>query len=143
MCFSATASLTASAILGCAGTISVKQVRNHSEYGLAAIPLLFAIQQVAEGLVWMSFTGNSDYQQAGMLIFLLFAQVIWPVWIPASVLLLEANRIRKQWLLFTLIAGISCAALLGYRMCTHQFNAEIQEHHIRYSIVSSSFLSNL
>lgn len=55
MCFSATASFTASAVLGITGIATLRQVKFKSLIFLACLPLLFAIQQFNEGLIWLYF----------------------------------------------------------------------------------------
>jgi len=53
---------------------------------LACIPLVFAVQQISEGFVWLSLT-HAGYQylhSAAMYTYLIFAQVVWPVYVTAS-----------------------------------------------------------
>lgn len=51
MCFSAPVSFSAGAVL--LGLGSAKRPR---ELPFAAIPLLFAIQQLSEGVIWLTFS---------------------------------------------------------------------------------------
>ena len=51
MCFSATASFSAGAFLLGLGTLTLKSARRPRELPFAAIPLLFAIQQLSEGVI--------------------------------------------------------------------------------------------
>ena len=55
MCFSATASFTAGVLLLGAGALTVRSARSPRELPLAAIPRLFSIQQLIEGVVWLTF----------------------------------------------------------------------------------------
>ncbi len=55
MCFSATASFSAGAFLLGLGTLTLKSARRPRELPFAAIPLLFAIQQLSEGVIWLTF----------------------------------------------------------------------------------------
>jgi len=55
MCFSATASFSAGAVLLGLGTLTVKSAHRRRKMVLAAIPLLFAIQQLSEGVIWLTF----------------------------------------------------------------------------------------
>lgn len=55
MCFSATASFAASALLTGVGVMALRAVRRPEERLFALVPLLFATQQLTEGLVWMSY----------------------------------------------------------------------------------------
>ena len=55
MCFSATASFSAGAVLLGLGALTLKSARRPRELLYAAIPLLFAIQQLSEGVIWLTF----------------------------------------------------------------------------------------
>ena len=61
MCFSATASFSAAAVLLGIGTLTLRSAlaSRHAyrrrELPFAAIPLLFAIQQLIEGVIWLTF----------------------------------------------------------------------------------------
>ena len=55
MCFSATASFSAGAVLLGIGKLTVQSAHRRREMPLAAIPLLFAIQQLSEGVIWLTF----------------------------------------------------------------------------------------
>ena len=60
MCFSATASLTAGTFLLGVGVMTTRMARTGGDRVYAAIPLLFAIQQLTEGVVWLSFGWGID-----------------------------------------------------------------------------------
>ncbi len=72
---------------------------------MAAIPLVFSVQQFAEGLVWIGL-GRDDAPLTSLasLVFLAFALAFWPFWIPFCGFLLEPQP-KKKWLLggFTLL----------------------------------------
>jgi len=59
MCFSATASFTAGATLSALGIATLTQIRSRRELLLGSFPLLFAIQQFFEGLVWLTIEQTS------------------------------------------------------------------------------------
>ena len=52
MCFSATASFTAGTLVLGIGAVTMKSVRKPGELPYAAIPMLFALQQLIEGVIW-------------------------------------------------------------------------------------------
>lgn len=60
MCFSATASLTAGTALVVVGVLTVRTSRGGGlrELRLAVIPLLFGAQQLGEGVVGLSLSGD-------------------------------------------------------------------------------------
>ena len=99
MCFSAPASFIASgglAALGCTAlTIARKEERI-----LAAIPLLFAIQQAFEGVQWIYLGAGSSSLFAGYG-FLFFALIIWPAFVPALVFAMDKEgRSFLKWFSF-------------------------------------------
>src|SRR5947209_7978674 len=97
MCFSAEASFTAAGVLLIAGAASIKNATRSSQLLFAGIPVLFSIQQFSEGILWLAFTHSAyrHWQTSALYTFLLFSQVLWPVWVPLSFLLLEKNAKRK------------------------------------------------
>jgi hypothetical protein len=58
MCFSATANFVGGAVVGGIGVATLSQVRQAREVPFAALPLLFGVHQVIEGLVWLSLEGQ-------------------------------------------------------------------------------------
>ena len=56
MCFSATASVSAGAVLLGIGTLTLKAANRPREFPFAAIPMLFAIQQLSEGVIWLTIS---------------------------------------------------------------------------------------
>lgn len=134
MCFSAEASFGASAILAVAGVFSLKKVNHPTQIPFAAIPLIFSIQQLCEGFVWISLNNHADWQQIPILLFLLFAQVFWPFWVPFSVFLLEVSKKRKIFLAFLLLVGTILSLYLFYCILSFDYSARIQNSHIRYEL---------
>lgn len=136
MCFSANASFIAGAALTVAGVVSISQVRKPGHLIFASMPLLFAIQQICEGFVWTSLT-NPDYaswHEPSKYAFLLFAQVIWPFFIPLSILTIEPSSKRRKIIRYFLIIGIACSLILCYRLFFVTASAEIDGCHIAYRI---------
>ena len=83
MCFSATASFTAGAALLPAGVYCCRQAlrKERRLLPLAVVPILFGIQQVAEGFVWLAVNrGDTPAATGPALVFLFFALAFWPFW---------------------------------------------------------------
>lgn len=134
MCFSATASFSAGVLLSGLGAASLQKAKAPREYPFAAVPLLFGIQQITEGFLWLSMT-HPDYaglQADTTWLFLLFAQPLWPLWAPWSMWLLEKDEKRKRWLTVFLGAGILLSVYFLYCMFTFDLTAAVLENHIRY-----------
>lgn len=136
MCFSAPASFAASAVLAVAGTVALRMVRRPGQWALAGIPLLFAVQQLFEGFVWLRLSADGTAAAAVPCAraFLFFAEVVWPVWVPLAMLLPEQDRARRRWLTGALVAGLLIGAYLGWWLFAGPPQATILGHHIHYTV---------
>ncbi len=134
MCFSAEASFGASAVLGALSVATLKNVKSSAQVPFAMIPLMFAVQQAAEGMLWIGLSGTEQESRSyfPIYIFLIFAQLIWPIWVPLSIWRLEKDNIRKKILAGLLIMGIIVSTYLLYCMLVYEIKAEIHGGHIRY-----------
>ena len=93
MCFSATASFSAGAALLGLGALTLKSAGRPRELAFAAIPLLFAIQQLSEGVIWLTFRyGAPQLHTVMTYVYSLFSHVLWPVFVPLGVTLVSAWR---------------------------------------------------
>jgi hypothetical protein len=138
MCFSAGASFAAGAVILAVGIASVREVQKPSQRVFAIIPLLFAIQQLAEGCLWLSLQ-SPDYElvkKISTYIFMVTAQVLWPVVIPLSVLLMEEQRKRRKILRVLLVIGISLSLYYAFFLFFFKVTAEILSCHILYGTES-------
>lgn len=136
MCFSTTASFGAGVMLSGAGILAASKVTEPKQRMFAAIPAIFAIQQFAEGFVWLSLTQESfsTWLRPATFAFLFFAEVLWPLWIPMAVLQLETNQKRKKILLFLSGLGLVFALHTLYYLLTNAFEAQLMDHHIKYKL---------
>lgn len=105
MCFSAVASFTSGAILVTAGAFTLSHVRSRASLPFAMIPLLFGIQQGIEGVVWLTF-GSEPLHTISTYMFMIFAYVFWPVYVPFTIWLIEKHPVRKK-----LLAGVATIGL--------------------------------
>ncbi|BAU55068.1 DUF6629 family protein [Mucilaginibacter gotjawali] len=142
MCFSAGASFGAGAVLAIVGITAVKQSCNPSQLPFAFIPLIFAVQQVTEGFVWLSLSNPADIflLKPATFIFLTFAYVVWPAWVPFSILLLEKNPKRKNILSAILAIGLVVSIYLAHRLLTQHIHAGISGMHIVYDLGTPGYL---
>jgi hypothetical protein len=134
MCFSAEASFAGGVIISTIGVATVKEVHKPSQLVFASIPLFFGAQQITEGCLWLTLR-NPEYgtvQMFSKYIFLIMAEVLWPMMIPLSVLFMEENKKRKRILRILLFMGVSVS--LYYAFCLLFFNVtpQIMGYHIQY-----------
>lgn len=133
MCFSATASFTAAAALAVTGASTMRHVRDPRYRLLAAIPLLFAVQQATEGLVWMSFPWQAPGLRAwATQLYSVFSHLLWPVYVPWAVRALETVAWRRQALLALGLAGLGSAAFLGASMVETPIEVAAIGGHLAY-----------
>lgn len=109
MCFSAEASFAAAAVLTPAGGVSIYRAytRDTRFLAISALPLLFGLQQFAEGMVWTSNQlSQDDWVQSYSMAYMFFAWLAWPIWVPLSAYSLEPCRRRFLFLILSVLGGM-------------------------------------
>ena len=134
MCFSAGASFAGGVIITAIGVATVRKVHKPSQILFSCIPLFFGFQQITEGMLWLTLP-LSDFEgvrHVSTYLFLVMAQVIWPVMIPLSVLFMEDSEKKKKYLVTLLFIGTALA--FYYAFCLLSFNVypQIQGYHVYY-----------
>lgn len=78
MCFSASSSFGAAIVISTIGVMAIKKVSIPAHYFFPLIPLFFAMQQFAEGILWLALTDSSyaPLEWTATYFFLFFAQVV-------------------------------------------------------------------
>lgn len=137
MCFSAKASFISAGIITAVGAATLKKAKKR-QLLLAFIPLLFAIQQFAEGIIWLS-DANSITGKISTYIFLFFATVIWPTYTPMAILAIEPNQKRKKIQKILLGMGITISLTLLISLIILPVSFQIWENNIEYTATSDYF----
>ena len=133
MCFSATASFTAGTALIAVGAVTLHRSEGRNELPLAAVPLLFGLQQVSEGLLWVSLNnGLAGLQSWSTYIFSLFSHVLWPIFVPFAILLVEDVRWRRKAISVFLVLGLGVGLYLLYFLVRFPVTAHVHERSISY-----------
>ena len=133
MCFSASASFVAGAALSAAGVVTLRMTSRKAEIPFAMIPLLFGLQQLTEGLIWLSFRNESMLPNATLtFIYSLFSHVLWPIYIPFAVGLLETVPLRRKAVAACQIAGTAVGLYLLYFIVQFPVTSRVLEKHIAY-----------
>jgi hypothetical protein len=133
VCFSATASFTAGVTLSAVGALTIAKVKRRAELPFAAIPLLFGIQQIVEGFVWLSFSHHApELRQTMTYIYSVFSHVLWPIYVPLAFLILETTPCRRKVMLGFQLAGLTVGLYLLYAILTTNVVAKVESHHLVY-----------
>jgi hypothetical protein len=111
--------------------VTVKRAERH-EILYAAIPLLFAVQQLIEGGLWLALPAHISSMQFLTTIYLIFANIIWPTFVPLAILMLEPSKLRRKLLLIPFVAGALTAAFFIAMMVQEPVSAAIIGSHIHY-----------
>ena len=129
MCFSATASFVAGISLSAAGILTLKSAKRKAEIPFALIPLLFGVQQIIEGMLWLSFRFDATLLNATTsYAFSVFSHTLWPIYVPFSVVLLEPVRWRRNILFAFQFVGLGIGLYLLYFIVKYPVTAVAAEH---------------
>lgn len=153
MCLSATASFVTGAALSVTGLYCLNMSRGAPRLlPVAATPLLFGLQQIAEGFVWHGL-GHGDTLEAvlGAKAYLFFAMGLWLGYLPLSVSFLEPRPRRRLIIRVISMCGLLFGALLYLPIALDIPGGELlevttTEGSIAYytnTIIQPSLLSNL
>lgn len=142
MCFSPQASFSAALILAAAGKFTRSQAPERYKE-LTTIPFLFAIQQASEGMVWLSllYWPHLSLQIPFTYLFLLFAFIIWPIWIPWSLYKAEKNKPAKNYLRLLSYYGLAYSTAGIIYLAYNGVQADVAQCHIAYSFNTSSWIA--
>lgn len=115
MCFSASACFGAGAVLVPTGLYSLTRAykTNRRFLAFAAFPLLFGLQQIIEGSLWVALDNQSVTAiHIAATAFLFFAYFLWPFFVPLAALLVETCALRQRiFLVFSVVGFVFGASL--------------------------------
>jgi hypothetical protein len=137
MCFSPQADLVGGIVLGAIGIDVARNVhRRHDHLAFAALPLLFAAHQLTETFVWWGLQGHVA-ARVGLVatwLYLLFAFVLLPIYVPLAIRALEPPGRRRQVMTGFLGLGAAVSVALLAAMIRGPVGASLGHDHISYSI---------
>ncbi|GAA4643613.1 hypothetical protein GCM10023115_15730 [Pontixanthobacter gangjinensis] len=141
ICFSATASFGLSAGLFGIGALTLRRATAARELPYAAIPMLLAVQQAIEGALWLvlpeQLDGILQEDRALVTIYLVFANVLWPIFVPTAVWLIESSVVHRKRIMIPLVAGAATSLFYGAALIMQPVSAEISGSHIDYHLPHS------
>jgi hypothetical protein len=147
MCFSATASFAGSAALTIIGLAALHRNKKPERRLFASIPLVFGVQQAAEGVVWLTLpsAGHSLIERLAAYFFIITAVIIWPTMVPLAVLLAERSRaLWRRWLQWILLGeGIAVSAIYGVGLLTYPVKTAIQQSHVLYAVDAAPWYAGI
>lgn len=133
MCFSTTASFSAGILLLGIGTLTLRSATRPRQWPFAAIPLLFAVQQLSEGVIWLTFSADTPLINTVMTyVYSFFSHVLWPVYLPVAVLMIEPPGGRRRALTTLIVAGSAVGFYLLYVLVAYPVVSRPTGQHVEY-----------
>jgi hypothetical protein len=133
MCFSAEASFAAGTVLLIVGAATVRHARARSELPYACIPVLFGVQQLLEGALWLTFPDRAPLLNTALThAYSFFSHVLWPIYVPLAGLALETVPWRRRVLIGFALAGSAVGLYLLFTLFTLPIVATVTGGHIAY-----------
>ncbi len=135
MCFSPEADFTAGIVVAGVGVETLRRVHAPRELIVGALPLLFGIHQLVEGLVWLGLRGqvSSGLGDAAKMVYIVYAHVILPVVVPSGFMLLEPDRRRSRWMWPLVCVGLAVGAYLLWQVTAYPVGAHEEARCIDYT----------
>jgi hypothetical protein len=142
MCFGPVASFTASGFLASIGAVTLKNVNFKKELFIASFPMLFAIQQFIEGMLWLALNngGSQVLVRSLTIAYLTFAYSLWPILCPLSVYSIEHDRKKSAVLRLLILCGIVTSASLLFFIIRNPVYTLVANGSIRYgSVIAGTY----
>jgi len=141
MCFSAEASFIVSGSLLVVGVATIRKTIYPKDFPVALIPFIFAVQQLVEGLLWVTLAHSDASQSQFWLsnIYGVFIGIIWPLFAPFAVYYAETDNLRKKIIATIGLAGAGLAIYTVIGLANEPIIAEIIHHSINYKHHVSSY----
>lgn len=129
--------------------MTVKRAERKAELPFSAIPLLFGVQQILEGIIWLTFRFDTPLLNTVMTnAYSLFSHVLWPIYMPFAVLALEPVPWRRKALYAFLAIGTAAGLYLLINMARFPITSQPVGAHIEYvsphfyvAVVMGSYLA--
>lgn len=135
MCFSAEASFIASGALSIVGVTAIRKLNNKKDIFVAFIPLLFALQQFTEGLLWLALGhGEMPHMQFWLTnLYGIFIGAIWPLYVPFAIHKRETDGRTRKVMTSMIFIGFCLAIYTIFGLIIEPIVAHIVNDSIYYA----------
>jgi hypothetical protein len=136
MCFSAEADVVAGLVVTAIGVDAFRQVRRPAERPLGALPVLLGAHLLVEAVVWQGVTGDisASTGRDAMWLYLAFALVVLPVFVPLAVRAVEPDARRRRTMGYLAILGATLAGVYLAAMFQAPVDVQIDGNHLAYRL---------
>jgi hypothetical protein len=115
--------------------VALREVRHVREVPFASLPLLFALHQLSEAVVWAGFEDHAvsdPLRQVALWAYVGFAMVVLPTLFPLSVLLLEPQGSRLRVAPFVFL-GVAMSVVFAVEVFSAPVTVVIHPHALEYA----------
>jgi hypothetical protein len=135
MCFSPEADFAVGTVIAGVGVETLRRVRTPRELIVGALPLLFGVHQLIEGLVWLGLRGevSSGLGGAAKEAYIVYAHAVLPAIVPLGLMLLEPDPRRSRWLSPLAFLGLLLGIYLLWQVTAYPVGAQQAAHCINYT----------
>ena len=136
MCFSASASFAASSTLAASGYAISRVPKEKSEIPLSLIPIIFALHQLIEGILWLIHNRVLSVQFKPMAVYsyVFIAWILWPVYVPFAVYRTETHRVRRMIILLCQCVGVFVSLTFLVTSIQNPVDISIVGHSFSYTM---------
>ena len=136
MCVAPEVDLGAAIVIGAVGVDTIRHVARPGQIPLASLPLLFAVHQAVESVVWWGAQGDvpSRLGDAAMWVYLVFALVVLPVLVPVALATDERDPDRRRIIAAFGLPGVATALVLLMQLIEGPVSVRPESLHLEYSI---------
>lgn len=126
--------LATGVVVAAVGVDALRHVRHHSQVVIGSLPVLFALHQADESLVWWGLRGQlpASVTQAAIYVFLAFAFLL-PFLVPLAMYRSETVPARRFAMAVLLVVGSATTGMLLAAIVGRPVGASIDGHHIAYT----------
>lgn len=136
LCFSPEVDVAAGIVVGALGIDAVRHTTNRRYLGIAFIPVILGIHQLIEAVAWWGLEGKVDAAtgESAITLYLALAFVVVPLLVPVAIIGIEPDRIRRRWMVPSVVAGCVAASVLALALAAGPVRAAIGGRYIAYSV---------
>ncbi len=124
-------------VIGAIGVDALRHVEKRASHlAIAALPLVLAIHQLDEAVIWLGLEGHvaRTFERLALWIYLLIAFVVLPVYVPLAVMGYEPTT-RRKWAMAPFVAiGTSVSVTLLLAMLRGPFGVTMHPLHLSYNL---------
>jgi len=135
MCFSPEADFTAGIVVAGVGVETLRRVHTRRELIVGALPLLFGIHQLVEGVVWLGLRGqvSNGLGDVAKEAYIVYAHAVLPVIVPLGFMLLEPDQRRSRWMWPLVCVGLVLGVYLLWQVTAYPVGAQAEARCIDYT----------